>query len=274
VVERAAGFWRRLGGSIIDALVHVAELSQLEADQRASIARLRSLHRELDAEQARLDADASELAALQETTASKRDALAALEGRAQKLVDAQGKGDAERTRAEVEVVAELADEQARASAELLDVVAKLTPNAVSGRLAWTWPAAGPLSQGFGPTQLALEPPLQYRGVTYPHFHPAIDIAAPLFTPVVSAAAGRVSFVGHFSDGAMVVLIANADGFVTLYAHLDDGLRPPLVHVGDTVAADVDGARAAGIEPILISRDGKSTPGHTLTITSLSEWSVT
>jgi len=223
-------------GSFIDGLVHVAQLSELETERREVVAHLTSLQSDLNAERARLDRDAADVSALQDTITAKRDALSVLEARAARLVAAQGQGDAARTRAEVDVVAELADEQARASQELLDVVAKLVPNAVAGQLTWTWPAAGALSQSFGPSALTLEPPLTYRGVTYPHFHPAIDIAAPLFTPVVAAGAGRVSFVGHFSDGAMLVLISHGDGFVTMYAHLDDGFRPPTVHVGDSVAA--------------------------------------
>ena len=223
-------------GSIIDGLVRVAQLSELEAERRDVVAHLVSLRADLNDERARLDRDAADLATLQDTITAKRGAMAGLEARAQRLVNAQGQGDASRTRAEVDVVAELADEQARASQELLDVVAKLVPNAVAGQLTWTWPSAGALSQSFGPSALTLEPPFKYRGVVYPHFHPGIDIAAPLFTPVVAAGPGRVSFVGHFSDGAMLVLIAHADGFVTMYAHLDDGFRPPTVHVGDTVAA--------------------------------------
>jgi murein DD-endopeptidase MepM/ murein hydrolase activator NlpD len=241
------------GGSIIDGLVRVAELSEIETQRRESVARLSALRADLADERAKLERDAAEVAALTETIAAKRDAVATLEARAQRLVDAQGKGDAARTRAEVEVVAELADDQARASQELLDVVAKLVPNAPSGRLAWTWPAAGVLSQGFGPSTLGLEPPLLYRGVTYPHFHPAIDVAAPLFTPVVAAAPGRVSFVGHFSDGAMIVLIVHADGFVTMYAHLDDAVRPPTVHVGDTVT----GGQVIGV----IGLTGITTGAH-------------
>lgn len=43
-----------------------------------------------------------------------------------------------------------------------------------------------------------------------------------------------------------------------------------VHVGDSVEEDVAGARAAGIEPILIRRDGRPAPGGVRTITSLAE----
>ena len=101
---------------------------------------------------------------------------------------------------------------------------------------WMWPADGVVSQGFGPSELALEPAVTYRGVTYPHFHDGIDIAAPLGAPVVAGARGRVAFVGHIAGGAMVVILAHEDGLVSLYAHLDDTLAPPPVRVGDIVEA--------------------------------------
>jgi putative hydrolase of the HAD superfamily len=43
-----------------------------------------------------------------------------------------------------------------------------------------------------------------------------------------------------------------------------------VHVGDSVEEDVAGARRAGIEPILLSRDGRTGTPDTRTISSLSE----
>lgn len=43
-----------------------------------------------------------------------------------------------------------------------------------------------------------------------------------------------------------------------------------VHVGDSVAEDVAGARAAGIEPVLVRRDGRPGPDGVRTITTLSE----
>ena len=41
-----------------------------------------------------------------------------------------------------------------------------------------------------------------------------------------------------------------------------------VHVGDSLELDVAGARAAGIEPVLVLRDGTTPPEGTRTITSL------
>jgi putative hydrolase of the HAD superfamily len=43
-----------------------------------------------------------------------------------------------------------------------------------------------------------------------------------------------------------------------------------VHVGDSVEEDVAGARAAGVEPILLSRDGRPGPNGVRRIASLDE----
>jgi putative hydrolase of the HAD superfamily len=43
-----------------------------------------------------------------------------------------------------------------------------------------------------------------------------------------------------------------------------------VHVGDSIADDVDGARSAGIAPVLLSRDGSGGPPGVLAVGSLLE----
>ncbi len=100
--------------------------------------------------------------------------------------------------------------------------------------AWMTPAQGYLSQGFGRTSYWGEPARVYGGVYYRHFHDGVDIAAKMYSPVVAAAPGRVVWVGHLPDGAMVVLIAHTSGLVSLYAHLDDDVAPPRVAAGDEV----------------------------------------
>ena len=105
-----------------------------------------------------------------------------------------------------------------------------------GSGVWRTPAHGELTQEFGPTEFWFEPAREYRGVYYPHFHEGIDIAAPMYSPVAAAAPGRVVWVGHLPDGAMVVLIAHIGGLVSLYAHLDDGIAPPRVAAGQHVDA--------------------------------------
>ena len=94
-----------------------------------------------------------------------------------------------------------------------------------------WPLDGKITQGFGPTSLTLEPPLVYEGRYYPHFHPGIDIAARLGTPVRAVAAGKVIFARADSSGAIVVEIEHAPNVISLYGHLED---PPAVKGGDIV----------------------------------------
>ncbi len=106
------------------------------------------------------------------------------------------------------------------------------------------PEVGTITQGFGPTDFAMEPSLTFDGVTYPHFHTGVDIAAPLDTPVAAAADGVVVIAGSSTDlqGNLIgygnyIVIAHAGKLVTLYGHLDK----LLVHAGQTVhAGDVIG----------------------------------
>ena len=100
--------------------------------------------------------------------------------------------------------------------------------------AWMAPVLGELTQGFGQTTYWGEPARTYGGVYYEHFHDGLDIATAMYSPVVAAAPGRVVWVGHLPDGAMVVIIAHIGGLVSLYAHLDDRIAPPRVAAGDQV----------------------------------------
>ena len=43
-----------------------------------------------------------------------------------------------------------------------------------------------------------------------------------------------------------------------------------IHVGDSLEEDVAGARAAGIRPVLLARDGEAAPRGVETISSLAE----
>ena len=89
-----------------------------------------------------------------------------------------------------------------------------------------WPLRGVITSPFG---------ARWGG-----FHNGLDIAAPMYSPIVAAAAGRVTTVGKpylaYGDTATVVIIAHGNNFSTLYGHLDDRVHPPIVHVGQTVNA--------------------------------------
>ncbi|MGA8922374.1 MAG: peptidoglycan DD-metalloendopeptidase family protein [Candidatus Dormiibacterota bacterium] len=87
------------------------------------------------------------------------------------------------------------------------------------RFIWPEPQAQ-ISQPFGPSQLALEPP--YGG--YPHFHTGIDMIEPFGSPVYAADDGVVALVGSSTSGyGNYVVIAHAGGLDTLYGHLSAAL---------------------------------------------------
>ncbi|HEY1419892.1 MAG TPA: peptidoglycan DD-metalloendopeptidase family protein [Candidatus Dormibacteraeota bacterium] len=94
------------------------------------------------------------------------------------------------------------------------------------RFIWPSPLAQ-ISQPFGPSQLALEPPFG----AYPHFHTGIDLVAPFASPISAADDGVVALVGSSSTGyGIYVVIAHSGGLDTLYGHLSAAL----VAVGQTV----------------------------------------
>ena len=93
-------------------------------------------------------------------------------------------------------------------------------------LAWPVPG-GYISQGFGCTGFAAEPPLG----NCPHYHNGIDIAAPSGTRLVAAAAGTVTFAGWKDNGGgYQVWVSNGHDFYTTYAHMS----AVVVHVGQRV----------------------------------------
>jgi murein DD-endopeptidase MepM/ murein hydrolase activator NlpD len=71
------------------------------------------------------------------------------------------------------------------------------------------------------------------------FHNGVDVAAPLYTPILAASRGQVVVAGKpflaYGDTATIVIIAHGNAFATLYAHLNDE-RPPIVKVGEMVNA--------------------------------------
>lgn len=63
------------------------------------------------------------------------------------------------------------------------------------------------------------------------YHDGIDVGfGRPYDPILAAAAGRVYFVGRYADGALNVAIQHADGWRTMYGHLDDAT----VREGETV----------------------------------------
>jgi murein DD-endopeptidase MepM/ murein hydrolase activator NlpD len=87
---------------------------------------------------------------------------------------------------------------------------------------------GIISQGFGPTDFAAEPP----GFGAAHFHAGIDVADKAGSPIVAAddgvvVAAETSMLGNQIIGyGRHVIIAHHNGVMTLYGHLDGYIVKP------------------------------------------------
>jgi murein DD-endopeptidase MepM/ murein hydrolase activator NlpD len=80
------------------------------------------------------------------------------------------------------------------------------PRAGSGvsPAGFIWPVHGPVTSGYGPR--------------WGRMHTGIDVAARGGTPIVSAKAGEVIYVGWLGGYGNTVLVDHGDGVATLYAH--------------------------------------------------------
>ena len=105
----------------------------------------------------------------------------------------------------------LAEEEARKNANDLSA---------SG---FRWPEASfRITQEWGPTNFAMEPPYTYQGVYYPHFHGGIDMAGGCGTPILAAKAGVVVASGQPLwpyDSGYGVVIDHGGGIQTWYWHI-------------------------------------------------------
>ena len=217
------------------ALPSAAVPADLSDAQREALDDLRTLQSGLLDAQAKLTERADLLSTLKGSVGAKQAYLARLRDRARSLAAAAASGDTDAKTAQVAVLTALAQDATNAQTALAQLVASaMVRDGAAG--AWSLPVRGVLTQPFGPTSFELEPPATYKGVSYAHFHAAIDLAAPLGTPVTAASDGVVAFVGHLPDGAMIVLIAHAGGYVSEYAHLDDTFALPPVKAGQAVNA--------------------------------------
>ncbi|MFD4180500.1 M23 family metallopeptidase [Rhodococcus sp. NPDC058514] len=97
------------------------------------------------------------------------------------------------------------------------------------------PVSGTLSSGYGPRWGA--------------HHGGIDIAAPIGTPISSAADGEIVSAGPASGFGLWVRVRHDDGAVTVYGHINEFV----VHVGQRVAA--------GQQIATVGNRGQSTGPH-------------
>ncbi|MCL6751443.1 peptidoglycan DD-metalloendopeptidase family protein [Nostoc sp. CCCryo 231-06] len=114
---------------------------------------------------------------------------------------------------------------------------ELTPPPSTSTLAYTWPAKGTLTSGFG--------------MRWGRPHKGIDVANSTGTPVVASAEGTIEKAGWNKGGyGNLVEIRHPDGSTTRYAHNSKLLVQPgqQVNQGDTIA--------------LMGSTGHSTGPHT------------
>jgi len=103
-----------------------------------------------------------------------------------------------------------------------------------------WPVGLPI-QGFITQDFEVDDP--------DHYHPGVDIACAVGTPVLSTAAGTVISVAYDSVYGNVVVVGHSDSVTTVYGHNDS----VLVEVGEKIMA---GSRVA-----LSGNTGISTAPH-------------
>ena len=76
-----------------------------------------------------------------------------------------------------------------------------------------YPVRGRLTSGYG---WRSDP---FTGVR--RFHAAIDLAAPVGTPLFAATDGRVASLGYNSVYGKYIILSHSDGYQTMYAHLNE-----------------------------------------------------
>jgi murein DD-endopeptidase MepM/ murein hydrolase activator NlpD len=265
--------WEQLvsGGSFIDGLVqqqgylalsaHDLELAQsIESDQLVlDQQRLELQHMRYNTQQLH-----TQVAAAAEQITLERDQLlvsqaklAALEKQTADLQARQAAQYAQVLANKAHVAAILKQRQAADVALGKHINALLQKERHAGRLpsafngTMRWPIIAPISQEYGCTGFALEPPY----LTCPHFHRGIDIVGPSGAPIVAAGDGVVLFVGYETgipqkDAAYYVMIAHSPILVSIYAHLQPRsprriVQGALVKSGQLIGFEGDTGNSTG-----------------------------
>lgn len=202
-------------------------------DGREALAEARSAARD---EEATLEARRDELAALEQELARLRTAADAKRQAQEDALNAS-------LQAEGDVAAKIADNE-RAAQAAADLAARLARQASAQQAAieeakrraaeearanatspygFRWPERSfQVTQEWGPTGFALEPPYTYRGTYYPHFHAGIDFQHGCGTPVYSTGPGVVVASGQPLlpwDTGFGVVVDHGGGRQSWYWHL-------------------------------------------------------
>jgi murein DD-endopeptidase MepM/ murein hydrolase activator NlpD len=120
--------------------------------------------------------------------------------------------------AAIEEARRRAAEEARRAA-----AANQPPPPSASAYGFRWPERSfRITQEWGPTSFQLEPPYNYKGTYYPHFHAGIDFANGCGTPIYATGAGVVVASGQPLmpwDSGFGVVIDHGGGIQTWYWHM-------------------------------------------------------
>jgi murein DD-endopeptidase MepM/ murein hydrolase activator NlpD len=218
-------------------------LAQMHTNVVQTKASTQELADETAARKAQLDTEVAQLAQTQAQ-------LASLQKQMQAQLATQNSQDAQLAQTKAQLAADM-----RANGQALNdlgkridqLIAEQTskghiPSKYNGLLKW--PMGGIVTQEFGCTGFASEPPLGNCA----HFHIGIDLAAPCGTPVVASAPGTVVFVGYnpydAPPQAWIVIIAHSTGLQTWYAHMSPKAPAGISYGNQVVAGQVVGYEAS------------------------------
>ena len=199
------------------------EITTLEREYEAMIARLDELERAQDAARADRAAQRDEVAVL---VASRREVEQQLAARADehRALLAELDGDADRYRAAID---DLESEGRAIERRLAEIAARQRSGggSVSPRRAasgFQWPVNGPITSGYG---YRTHPVLGYR-----RLHSGTDFGAASGTPIVAASGGVVVTAGWLGGYGNAVVISHGGGIATLYGHQSRLAVGPGAHV--------------------------------------------
>ena len=204
---------------------------------------------------------AAQKRALDKSLAALNDAKAALKKLEKRTADALAQQKqayatlAKNKAAASQALARASAAQKKLQSQIADLISQQMqggniPSAYNGTLSW--PMSGDVTQPFGCTGFAWEPP--YGSCA--HFHQGIDIVAPFGTPVHAAGSGTIVYIGwNYADGAdpaWIVIIAHSQGLQTWYAHMS-----PSYPNGISTGSSVSAGQVIGYE----ASTGHSTGAH-------------
>ncbi|MHB8618622.1 MAG: transglycosylase SLT domain-containing protein [Chloroflexota bacterium] len=96
-----------------------------------------------------------------------------------------------------------------------------------------YPVAGPVTQAFGPTSVTNEPPLDWNGHPYRHFHTGVDIAVGEGTPIHATMSGTIQIRSDPGGYGNLIVVQNGP-WDLLYGHTSG--HPANIQTGTAVQA--------------------------------------